>query len=109
MAVTPAVLQGGVLLTTSSAIIYTCPAATRAVIKRAVFSNVTGSAVTLTLTSTRSGGGALGVITVQAIPANSTYTAPELANWTMVAGDALNALCSAAASVNAYASGFTVV
>ena len=109
MALTPAALQGGILLTTTPAAIYTGPANTRAVIKRAVFSNVTASPATLTVTSTRSGGTALGVITAFSVPANSDYEPPALANWVVQPGDVLTASCGTAASVNAFINGFTVV
>lgn len=108
MAISPAVLQGGVALTTSSAAIYTAPSGTKAVIKRAVFTNFSAAAVTVSVTSTRSGGSPLTLIDGQSIPAHTDYIAPELANFVMNTGDALNASCSAAASVNAFAWGYTL-
>ena len=109
MAITSAPLQGGVLLTTTTAAIYTCPPATKAVVKRAVFANYTALAVTITVTITRAGGSALNIITVQPIAANSAYTAPELAGMALNPGDVVNALASTLNSVNAFVSGFTVV
>lgn len=108
MAITPTVLQGGVVLTTSAVVMYTVPANTHAVIKRGVFSNITAGAVTITVTITRLSGSAINIITVQPISADSTYTAPELANLVMNPGDVISALCSAGTSVNCFLSGFTL-
>lgn len=104
--VTPAVLQKGVVLTTGAVAIVTGVAASQTIIKRAVFSNVTATPVTITVSRTPSGGSPLIIIDVQSVAANSTYLAPELANMVLLAGDTITALCSAAASVNAFASGF---
>ena len=108
MTVSPAVLQGGVLLTTSSVALYTAPAGTKAVIKRAVFSNYTVAPSTITVTITRSGGAALGIITIQPVAADSSYTAPELANLVLQTGDVVSAMAANLATVNAFISGFTV-
>lgn len=108
MAITPAVLAPGSVLGTASAALYTAPAGTRAVVKRAVFSNITATSQSITVTVTRSGGSAVTIISAQAVPGNSTYLAPELSNLVLAPGDALGALSSAAASINAFASGFTL-
>lgn len=108
MAITPAVLQGGVLLGTAAAALYTAPAATRAVVKRAVFTNATGTAQNITVSVTRAGGGATAIISAQPIGANSTYLAPELANLVLAPGDAIVAAASAASSIGAIMSGFTI-
>lgn len=108
MAIQPAVLQGGVALGVASSVLYLAPVATRAVVKRAVFTNSTGAAVTLTVSITRSGGAALTLISAQSVSANSAYTAPEMANLVLAPGDAVGALCSSAASIVAVISGFTL-
>jgi hypothetical protein len=104
--VTPAVLQPGIVLTGASVAIITAQANAQSIIKRAVFSNVTAGAITITVTRTPSGGAPLTIISGQPVAANSTYLAPELANMVLNGGDTINALASAAASVNAFASGF---
>jgi hypothetical protein len=104
--VSPAVLQPGLVLTTSSVAFVTCAANVQTIVKRVVFSNPTAGAVTITVTRTPSGGSPLTIIDVQSLAANGTYLAPELANMVLNAGDTLSALASAATSVNVFASGF---
>lgn len=108
MAITPAVLQGGVLLGTAAAAIYTAPTATRAVVKRAVFTNATATSQNITVAVGRSGGGSTAIISAQPIPANSTYLAPELANLVLAPGDSITAAASAGSSIGAILSGFTL-
>ena len=108
MAITPAVLQGGVLLGTGPAAIYTAPAATRAVVKRAVFTNATAAAQNFTVSVSRAGGGSTAMISAQAIPANSTYLARELQNLVLAPGDSISAAASAGSSIGCVMSGFTL-
>jgi hypothetical protein len=102
----PAVLQPGVVLTTSSAPCVTGASASQTVIKRAVFTNVTAGAVTFTVTRTPSAGAPLTIINARSIAAGGTDLAPELANMVLNAGDIIAALASAGASINVFASGF---
>jgi hypothetical protein len=99
-------------LTTSSAVYYTCPVNTTAVIKRAVFTNTSGSAVTVTCNVVRSGGSAgTGnvIIPAKAISPNDTFVSPELAGMTLSAGDQIFASCSTGGVVNLMASGVQIV
>lgn len=106
---TPAVLQPGATLGTSAGAIITAAANTTDIIKRAVFSNPTGAAVTFTVYRVPSGGsistGAI-VISARSIAAGGTDLAPELSDMVLNAGDSIEALASAASSINAFASGF---
>lgn len=104
--VTPAVLQPGAALTVGALPYITGAANSQTIIKRAVFTNITGSAVTITVSRTPSGGSPLVIIDVQSIAANSTYLAPELANMVLNAGDTISALASTGAAINVFASGF---
>lgn len=106
--IVPAVLQPGIQLTASAVAVVTCAANTQIIIKRAVFTNVTGGAVTVTVYRVPSGGspGATNtLISTYSVGANSAYVSPELANMVMNPGDTIQALASAAASINAFASG----
>lgn len=107
--VTPAVLQPGTVLTVGAVAYVTGVAASQTIIKRAVFSNATAGAVTITVYRVISGGTA-GVtnviINARSIAANGTDLAPELANMVLNPGDTIQALAGAAASINVFASGF---
>jgi hypothetical protein len=105
MALSIAVLQGGVALGTSAAAIYTVPAGKLAWVKRAVFTNTSGSAVNLTVTLTRSGGSPFSIIAPRSLAAGEAYVAPELASLALNAGDAVNALASTGSVVVAVMSG----
>lgn len=107
MAINPAVLQGGVLVGTAPVAVYTAPGATHAIVKKAVFTNISAGAVTLTVTSTRSGGSALTIISAQSLAANEAFTASEIGYWVMNPGDVLTATSSVAASINAFINGLT--
>ena len=107
--VTPAILQAGAVLTTSAAAYITGGSAQQAIIKRAVFTNTTGGAVTFTVYRVPSGGtaGATNeIIPARSIAANGTDLAPELANMVLGTGDTIQALAGAAASINVFASGY---
>lgn len=109
---TPAVLQAGTQITTGAVAYVTGGANARAIIKRAVFTNVTSGAVTITVYRVPSGGspGATNIIIdarpVAALP--GTDLAPELANMVLNAGDTIQCLASANASINFFASGYVV-
>ncbi len=105
--IAPAVLQGGVALGTAPGVLYTAPPGTKAVVKRAVFTNATSTGATITVTVTRAGGSAVAIISAQPIGPNAACTAPELANLVLGPGDALGASSSVAGAVNAFASGWT--
>ena len=110
MAVAFAVLQPGAVLGTSAAAVVTSAANTQSVIKRAVCSNVTAGAVTITVHRVPSSGAvsaATIIVPSRSISADGTDLLPELANMVLNAGDTIQALASAATSVNFFASGFT--
>lgn len=109
--VTIAQLVAPIQLGTVDAAVYTAPPNTSAKIGRAVFTNTTAGAVTITAGITT--GGALGagqtLISALSIAAGQSYVSPELAGAVIPAGSALHAFASAAASVTHMASGLTVV
>ena len=98
-------------LTNAAAVYYTTPANTIARIDRAIFSNTTSGAVTITVNLVASGGSvsaANQVITTLSIAANTTYVSPELAGQVLPAGATLQALASANTSIVISVSGITV-
>lgn len=111
MAINPAILTPSQQLGTAAAGIYTCPVATRAIIKRAVFTNVSTGAANLTVYRVASGGSAGAtneVIAAMSLSAGQAYTAPELANMVLTPGDAIFAMSSVGSAINATMSGFTM-
>lgn len=107
--VTPVVLQAAGSLTTSAAVYITGAANSQTIIKRVVFNNITGGALTITVYRVPAGGSALPgnqIISTRSIAANSTDLAPELAGMVLDAGDTIQALASAAASIAMFASGY---
>lgn len=103
-------------LATGDAVYYTSPAAatgvtaTTAKISRAVFINTDSSAHTVTVALVPAGGSVTAgntVLTAISIPANQTYTSPELAGAVLPAGTTLHALASNAL-VSIMVSGLTV-
>lgn len=101
-----AVLNAGVQITTGAVAYITGGANTKTVIRRAVFNNITGGAVTITVRRTPSGGGALDLITARPVAASGTDLAPELANMVLNGGDTISCLASANTAINFFASGF---
>jgi hypothetical protein len=90
--------------------VYTAPTQTTAKIGRAVFTNTTASAVTITAGITT--GGALAaattVISARTIAPGEAYISPELAGATLPAGSMLRAYASVAASITFMASGLLI-
>lgn len=90
---------------------YKAPAQTTAKIGRAVFTNTTGSAVTIT--AGISTGGPLSAATTMisgfSVAAGSAYVSPELAGAVLPAGSALRAFASIGAAVTFTVSGLTFV
>ena len=111
MAIAPDALWGISVLTASAAAIYTAPANTTTIIKRAVFLNTDTVARTITIHVIRSGGGAAAtankIINAYPLSPNQAYVPPELANLVLETGDAIHALASTASVVNTLGSGFT--
>ncbi len=108
MAIVAAVLQGGVTLGTTATPLYTAPAGTTAIVKRAVFANSGGAAVTVTVRVVRNGGSGGALVNAQSVALNGSYMAPELSQLVLGPGDAVTALCSAISSVFVVMSGFTM-
>ena len=106
---TPAALQPGMVLTTTLTTVYTAPVGTIARISRAVFSNVSAAPVTITVNVTRAGQSGLVLIKNTPLAVAVNDTAPELAAMVLLPGDTLSAQASAAASVNVFISGLTVI
>lgn len=111
MSINPAVLQPAIVLTTGAVAVVTGPVNGQAIIKQKVFTNVTGSAVTITVFRVPNGGSAgTGniIIDARSIAANGTDLAPELANAVLNAGDTIQAEASAGTAINFFASGFVI-
>lgn len=89
---------------------YTAPTSTTAKIGRAVFTNTTASAVTITAGITT--GGALGasttMISAQTVAPGVTYVSPELAGAVLPAGSAIYALSNTASAVTFTVSGLII-
>lgn len=95
-------------LGTSAASIRTTPVNSQDIIKRAVFTNVTGGAVTVTIYRVAAAGTAGTtniVVDAFSVTANGTYVPAELANMVLNAGESIQCLASAATSINATISG----
>lgn len=95
----------------SDASVYTAPTSTTVKIGRAVFTNTTASATTITAGITT--GGALGasttLISARPIAPGEAYVSPELAGAVLPAGSQLHAYAGAAAAVTFTASGLSSV
>jgi hypothetical protein len=107
--VTPAVLAPTTQLTTSTAPYITCPVASQAIIKQAVFSNSTTLATTFAVWRVASGGspGVTNVvIPTRSIAGAGTDLAPELTNMVLNAGDEIQCEAGTVTAVNFTASGY---
>lgn len=97
-------------LANADASVYTVPASTTAKITRAVFTNTSVSAVTITAGITT--GGALAasttMISARTLAPGEAYVSPELAGAVIPAASALHAYSSAATSVTIAVSGLIV-
>jgi len=95
----------------SDAALYTAPAQTTAKIGRAVFTNTTASATTITAGITT--GGALAssttLISARSLAPGEAYVSPELAGVVLPAGSQLHAFSNTASAVTFTASGLTIV
>lgn len=107
MSVVPAFL-GSAQLTTTAAPILTVAAGVHAVIKSALFTNITGSAATITVYRVPSGdtpGSANAMLLSFSIAANTAYIARELQNIVLGPGDSIQAKASAGTAINAWLDG----
>lgn len=108
MAVVPAFL-GSAQLTTTTAPVLTVASGVHAVIKSALFTNITGSAATVTVYRVPSGdtaGSDNAVLLSFSVAANTAYIARELQNIVLGPGDSIQAKASAGASINVWLDGF---
>ena len=104
-------LVAPVQLGNADAAVYTAPTQTTAKIGRAVFTNTTASATTITAGITT--GGALGasttMISARPLAPGESYVSPELAGAVLPAGSSLRAYAGAATTDTFTASGLTIV
>lgn len=108
MAMIPAFL-GSTQLTTMTAPILTVATGVHAVVKSALFTNVTGSAATITVYRVPSGdtpGSDNALLLSFSIAANAAYIARELQNVVLGPGDSIQAKASAGGAINAWLDGF---
>lgn len=109
--VTQVQLVAPVQLGNADATVYSTPTLTTVKIGRAVFTNTTASAVTITAGVTT--GGALAaattMISARSLAPGEAYVSPELAGAVFPAGSALRAYASAGTSVTFTMSGLTIV
>jgi len=95
----------------SDASVYTVPTQTTAKVGRAVFTNTTASATTISAGITT--GGALGasttLISARPIAPGESYVSPELAGAVIPAGSQIHAFAGASTAVTFTASGLTIV
>lgn len=100
------------VLGTSATLLFTAPnAGSGAWLKRAVFTNVTGSNVTITVYKVPSSGtpgtGNILIDPYTLVGGGEPYVPQSMINLAMTPGGFIYALCSAVNSVNTTASGFT--
>ncbi|KAB8122453.1 hypothetical protein D3W54_14780 [Komagataeibacter medellinensis] len=104
MAVTTAILQPGLTLTTASAAIVTASSGSTTVLQ-SVFSNPTAADISLTVQIQRNGKDALTIIPARTVAAGQTCVPPELASFPLAQGDQILA---SGAGLEAWVNGFTV-
>jgi len=104
-------LVAPVQLAASDTALYTTPANTTAKIGRAVFTNTSGSPVTITAAITTGGvlTAANTLISARTLAPGEAYVSPELAGAVLQAGSALHALAGSGGAVTFTASGLTIV
>lgn len=98
-------------LTSVDKAFYTAPAQTTAKIGRAVFTNTTASAVSITagITTGPPLSAATTLISAMSLAAGTAYVSPELAGQVLPAGSSLHAYATAGAAVTFAVSGLTLV
>lgn len=109
--VTPIKGWGPSQLGTAAGVLYTAPSSAKAVINRAVFTNVSASPCSITVYVVRSGGtadAASEVISAYNIQPGEAYVSPEISGVVLNGGDSIEALASAATSITTIGSGFSV-
>ena len=108
--ITPAQLFAPAQLAATDVSLYSPITPTAAQIGRAVFTNTTASAVTITAGITTGGtlGASTTMISARTLAPNETYVSPELAGAVIPPGQQLHAYASAAASVTFTVSGILI-
>jgi hypothetical protein len=91
VAITSTTLQPGLTLTGTLAAIVTAAGTGRTIITKAVFSNPTAAAVTLSVSTVRAGGAALVLIPPRSVAPNTTEGAIELTPFALGPGDVVSA------------------
>lgn len=112
MAVTNKQIIPGANLTASDATYYTVPASTACIIRKLTCTNYSAAPVTVTINLVPSGGSSQNanlIAKTQVISAGETFGFYNIENHVLMAGDKINALASAATSVNIIASGAEIV
>lgn len=87
---------------------YTCPSASKVIVRHVTFTNTTGGVITVTGEVVPSGGstGAPSTImSAQSIAGGATYVSPEFSGVVLNAGDTIQCFASAATSISMNASG----
>lgn len=94
----------------ADATVYTAPTQTTVKIGRAVFTNTTASAVTITVGITTGGAltAATTMISARTVAPGEAYVSPELAGAVLPAGSVLRAYAGAVTSITFTASGLTI-
>lgn len=97
-------------LANADASVYTAPASTTSKIGRAVFTNTTAGALTITAGITTGGAltAATTLISARNIAPGEAYVSPELAGAVLPAGSQIHAFASAASSITFTASGLVI-
>jgi hypothetical protein len=98
-------------LATAGAPVYTSPTQTTAKIGRAVFTNTTGSAATITAGIVPAGGSlddTTTLISAYSIDAGAAYVSPELAGLVIPSGSQLFAYAGTASAITCAVSGITI-
>jgi len=94
----------------ADASVYSAPTQATARVGRAVFTNTTASAVTITAGITTGGAltAATTVIAARSVAAGESYVSPELSGAVIPAGSSLRAYANAAASITLMVSGLLI-
>jgi hypothetical protein len=105
-------LTEATVLTTSAVVMYTTPTATRTTIKKVMFTNTAAGTVTVSAYWVPNAGTPVAgntQISLAPIATNGSLEGYSLENQTLAPGDTIQALCSAATSVNFAMSGVEVL
>ena len=111
MAVTPNVLNPGALLTNAAAVYYAAPVNSRAIIKRAVFTNNDTAVRTITVYRVPTGdvpSNANKVIAAFPIAIGQDYSPVSLTNLVLNVGDSIQAFADVGGVVGIQLAGFVV-